>query len=249
MPAPSRARRLADAFLGRPPAAPEAPQPWYTPEQIAQRLCALPDHAFDTYVFAREPMSGKLTPDQQRALAEQARRCGRETAHKLRDRYPADSVAAICEKEGMVVRRQPQPQDGGRVLYAQFVQPNEITVFTHCLSTAAQFARSEGPLACLQPAALEPVLLAHELFHAVEEREPDLFSSAYRLPLWQLGPFHHTTPVLCLSEIAGMAFAKALTALAFCPYALDALLLYGYDAAGACAVCDEITTEEGNPIC
>ena len=37
-----------------------------------------------------------------------------------------------------------------------------------------------------------------------------------------------------------MAFAKELAGLDFCPYALDALLLYGYHPAGACLVRDEI---------
>ena len=66
--------------------------------------------------------------------------------------------------------------------------------------------------------------------------------------LWQLGPLHNGSPILCLSEIAAMAFAKELTGLEFCPYALDALLLYGYDPAGACMVRDEIMEHQGEQI-
>ncbi len=239
MPKESRAKILADAFLGR-RSQPEPEKPWYTPGQIAQTLCALPDEAFDGYVYAREPLEGRIDPPLRRQLAQKARESGRQAALALKQANPGKTVEQICQAMGLAVRRKKMPQDGGRVLYAQFVQPGDITLFTHCLDTAAQYAQQEGPLACLLPQRLEPVLLAHELYHAVEERDKTLFASAYRLRLWSVGPLHNDSPLVCLSEMAGMAFAKELAGLDFCPYALDALLLYGYDPAGACAVCDEI---------
>ncbi|WP_395151293.1 hypothetical protein [uncultured Allofournierella sp.] len=59
---------------------------------------------------------------------------------------------------------------------------------------------------------------------------------------------HNDFPIRCLPEIAAMAFAKELTGLNFCPYALDALLLYGYGPAEACMVRDEIMEHQGEQI-
>lgn len=242
--------RLLKAFFGSANNAADQPpqQPWYTPEEIAQSLCSLPDSAFDEYVFQREPLRDKLNADLRRQLAQNARESGRQAARQLKNQYPHTTVEELCKQLGCTVERRPMPQDGGRVLYAQFVQPGEITLFTHCLDTAAQWAKPTGLLTCLQRPQLEPVLLAHELYHVVEERSPQLFAAAYRLRLWQLGPLHNDSPLVCLSEIAAMAFAKELTGLEFCPYALDALLLYGYDPAGACMVRDEIMEHQGEQI-
>lgn len=232
-------KRLSDAFAGR-RSEPVPPKPWYTPEELAAKLCPLPDSAFDAYAFAREPLAGKVNAAQRAALAQRARACGEGEARKLLARIPEQNVEKICKGLNLKILRRAAPADGGRVLYAQFVQPDEITVFTHCVDTAADIAQQDGPLSWLQAGKLEQVLLAHELYHALEERDPSLFSRAYRMRLWSLGPFHNDSPLIVLGEIAGMAFARLLTGLPFSPYALEALLCWGYSPADACDLCDEI---------
>lgn len=232
-------RRLAGALSGR-SAQPEEQTPWYTPEELCAKLCPLPDDPFDAYAFAREPLAGRLSQADRAALAQQARASGRAAADRLLARYPGQSAEGLCGELGLSILRRGEAADGGRVLYAQFVPPGEITVFTHCVSAAAALAQESGPLSWLRAGPLEQVLLAHELYHALEERDPTLFSRAYRLRLWALGPLHNDSPLFVLGEIAGMAFARALTGLPFSPYALEALLCWGYDPAGACTLCDEM---------
>jgi len=120
------------------------------------------------------------------------------------------------------------------VLFAQFVQPDEITIFTDCLDKAET-------LGGLLPARakLQGIILAHELFHAVEEANPDIYTRTEKIELWRK-PFSNKSCIVCLSEIAAMAFAKQLLGLDFNPYALDVLLVYPYDAQAACGLYAEI---------
>lgn len=224
----------------------------YTPEEIALKLSCLPDAMFDEYAFCRDPLYGKLTPEFCTELSEKARTCGQAEAKKLVEKYPGKTPIELCEMLGIRQMRQVMPQNTSRVLYAQFVEPNEITIFTDCLDTAARYAQTEGPLSVLKTEVLEQILLAHELFHVIELRDSSLFIRAYRLNLWNFGPIHNNSPLVVLGEIAGMAFAKKLMQMNFCPFVLDALLLYGYDADAACRVCDEIlgyVQEKENSIC
>ena len=51
------------------------------------------------------------------------------------------------------------------MLFAQFVQPDEITIFTDCIAKAQRIYKVCGcPL--LEAEKLTSVLLSHELFHA-----------------------------------------------------------------------------------
>ena len=114
------------------------------------------------------------------------------------------------------------------------MQPDEITIFTDCLDKAET-------LGGLLPARakLQSIILAHELFHAVEEANPDIYTRTEKIELWRK-PFSNKSCIVCLSEIAAMAFAKQLLGLDFNPYALDVLLVYPYDAQAACGLYAEI---------
>ena len=144
------------------------------------------------------------------------------------------SPAGCAEKLGLEVRREPQANDGGFVIFAQFKPPRQLTLFTDCLKQAQTLLGQYHGLPIRSVQEIENLLLAHELFHYLEQQEATLFTRAYRLPLWKLGPFHSSSRVGCLSEIAGMAFAAAFCGTAYVPYLLDVFLVYGYQPDAAC---------------
>lgn len=221
---------------------PPPPAPRYSVRQIAVELLCLADAAFDDYAFDRDPLAGRLTPPLRRELGEKARESGRQLARSVRQRMGKATVEEICKAYGARVIRQPQPQHTDQVLYAQFCLPDTITVFEHCLQTAERVGE-ESQIPVLTRSVLEPILLAHELYHLLESKDKQLFAAQYRLRLWKVGPWKNDSPVHCLSELAAMAFAKELLQLSFFPFALDALLVYGYDAALACDIRDEVMTQ------
>ena len=84
------------------------------------------------------------------------------------------------------------------------------------------------------------ILLAHELFHAVEEQYAgEIFTRTEKIELWRK-PFSNRSVISCLSEIAAMAFARQLSGLSVSPYMLDVLLVYSYDKNTSYGLYDEI---------
>lgn len=71
------------------------------------------------------------------------------------------------------------------MLFAQFVEPDEITIFTDCVDKAS---RLEEECGCdlLRRENLTNTLLAHELFHAVEEQHvKEIYTRTERVELWR----------------------------------------------------------------
>ena len=104
---------------------------------------------------------------------------------------------------------------------------------------------------------IKGLLLAHELFHFVEEKYKDeIFTKQEKIRLWSLGPLHNDSTVIALSEIAAMAFAQAITGIPYSPYVMDVFLVYGYSPEEASGLYEEIMEyagkipccEEGEPV-
>jgi hypothetical protein len=72
----------------------------------------------------------------------------------------------------------------------------------------------------------EDLLLAHELFHFYENRMPDAYINQKHILLFKIGRFENRSKLICLAEIAAMAFAGTLTELPCSPYLYDVLMLY-----------------------
>ena len=205
--------RLIDAFSGKGTAfsMPEYPKVPF-PEMI-EKLGALTEEDWGKYAFSREPLEGRFSNEQKM-----------QYTHKA---------------NGMKVKTPKVPVGGGLVLFAQFVEPDEITIFTDCVDKAS---RLEEECGCdlLRRENLTNTLLAHELFHAVEERHvKEIYTRTERVELWRK-PFSNKSTISCLSEIAAMAFAGKLLDLKVSPYMLDVLLVYSYDKNAAWGLYDEI---------
>ncbi|MCI8648877.1 MAG: hypothetical protein HFG20_02055 [Anaerotruncus sp.] len=208
-------------------------QQYPLPEMI-KTLAALTQEQWGLYAFSREPLRGRIDRQARLELTAQAVACGQQQARALRSSYGGLSPAGCAEKLGLEVRREPQANDGGFVIFAQFKPPRQLTLFTDCLKQAQTLLGQYHGLPIRSVQEIENLLLAHELFHYLEQQEATLFTRAYRLPLWKLGPFHSSSRVGCLSEIAGMAFAAAFCGTAYVPYLLDVFLVYGYQPDAAC---------------
>lgn len=106
-------------------------------------------------------------------------------------------------------------------------------------------AAEESGCVLLEKDRLFNVLLAHELFHAVEEQHADeIYTRTEKVELWRK-PFSNRSSIACLSEMAAMAFAGELLGLDCSPYMLDVLLVYAYDKEAAWGLYEEI----GELIC
>lgn len=231
--------QLMDAFSGRRAPAELPKYPEVPLNEMAQVLSSFSEEDWGIYAFSREPLEGKFTVEQKREYIAKANSCGREWAKRMMAQYETNCPRVLAEKMGMQVKTPKVPVGGELVLFAQYVQPDEITIFTDCVDKAAALQEECG-ISFFERQSLMDVLLAHELFHAVEEQHSEeIYTHTEKVELWRK-PFSNRSRIACLSEIAAMAFAAGLLELECSPYILDVLLVYSYDKNNAWGLYDEI---------
>lgn len=139
------------------------------------------------------------------------------------------SIYEIAKNMGIEVDYPERPNGGGHIIFAQFVNPNKITIFKDSVDKALELIEKENMKELFNNVSIEEILLAHEIFHYIEEHNgQDMFTQNEKIRLWKIGSFKNDSNIVCLSEIAGMAFAKELLNLSYSPYVLDSFLVYLY---------------------
>ena len=203
------------------------------PEMI-RVLHGLTDDQWGLYAFSREALKGRFSTGERLQMAAESAACGRAEAARLRETHGPLPPLEYARRMGLKVEFPDRPIGGSFVIFAQFSPPDQVRVFRDALDKAGALLAEYPGLPVQSVEQVSDVLLAHELFHRVEEERRDqLYTRTKRVELWKLGPLKNASPVSCLSEIAGMAFAKELCGLDWSPYLLDVLLVYGYNAGAA----------------
>jgi hypothetical protein len=70
------------------------------------------------------------------------------------------------------------------------------------------------------------VIIAHELFHCVEEKNKELVTNTLKIPVKTLGLFTQKVTPLCAAEIAAFMFSKELCGINFHPRLLELIGVY-----------------------
>jgi hypothetical protein len=217
---------------------------------IVGDLCQIDDTAWGKYAFSRELLNGKFTNEQRAALTGRALACGAEYARKCIAEYGLRDPKSLAKRLGLEVDYPQMPQNTDRVLFAEFRIPNKVHIYMDGVEKADTLMDEPGVREALTgDLAIARLLLAHELFHFVEERHAkEIWTRTYEIELWALKPLHNRSGVAVLSEIAAMAFAKELTRLPYSPYVMDAFLVYGYSPEAASALYEEMMKYAGREI-
>ena len=212
---------------------------------MMSKLIELTEQQWGGYAFYHEPLERKFSEEQKSDYIEKSVHCGAQEARILKDTYPDSTVREIVEQMNLTFLTPGTPAGGGHVVFAQYVEPDEITVFRDCVEKAETLINDKQLNQCLGNLDIEELLLAHELFHAIEYRKrKEIYTQTEKTELWRR-PFSNKSKILCLSEMAAMAFAKELLNLKYSPYIMDVLLMYSYDQEAACALYEEIQEAAG----
>lgn len=173
---------------------------------------------------------------------EQAIACGMAYAKQLVGQYQTRDPKKMAELMGLTVEYPELPDKTDRVLFAEFREPNKIRIFKDAVRRSDTVRNIPEVTAWLtEQLDVERVLLAHEIFHYVEEiYKKEIFTKKEKIRLWSIGPLHNDSTIPSLGEIAAMAFAKELMGMDYAPYVLDVVLVYGYAPEEANALYEEI---------
>lgn len=218
--------------------------------QMMRDLRAVDDLAWGRYAFSRDPLVRLFTEEQKNTLTEKANACGREYARRVAAEYGTRDPLELAARMGMKVSRPDTPKDGMRVLFAEFKVPNKIFLYMDAVNKANASMERPGVRRAVTPELdIERLLLAHELFHFVEEKyKIEIFTRTEKVDLPSLPFLRNRSTIACLGEIAAMAFARELNNLPYSPYLMDVLLTYGYNADTAIRLYEEQMAFAGIPL-
>ena len=194
------------------------------------------------YAFSREPLNGKFNDDQRREWMEKSLACGKEYAGIVCREYGTQDPNELAKAMGMNVSYPEFPEKTDRVLFAEFRVPDKICIYMDAVNKAARlFLKPEVTQVLTEGLDVSRLLLAHELFHFVEERyKHEIFTKTEKIRLWSLGFIHNDSNVIAFSEIAAMGFAQEIMKISYSPYLMDVFLVYGYSPEEASGLYEEM---------
>lgn len=208
--------------------------------QMITELVKLSDEQWGSYAFCHEPLERKFTAEQKKEYTRRAIACGEREGELFESIRGVQTVEDAAIRQGLKIQTPDVPSGGGHVLFAQYVEPDEITVFMDCVKKAEKLIEEENLQSELAGVRIYDLLLAHELFHYIEHQKEDaIYTQTEKIELWRK-PFSNRSRIICLSEIAAMAFAKKVVRLPYSPYVMDVLLMYSYNEEAAAALYEEI---------
>ncbi len=219
-------------------------------ETMVKDLTEIPQEEWFSYVFSREPLNGKFQDDQRRHWMEQSIACGREYGRRVCKEYGCSTPKELARAMGMKVTYPAYPEKTDRVLFAEFREPNDIRIYMDGVKKAKKLLEQPGIYGILGGLDVGELLLAHELFHYVEEKhKKEIYTRTEKIRLWSLGPLHNDSTIIALSEIAAMAFARELVKLPYAPYVMDVFLVYCYSPEEASGLYEEMMELAGRTPC
>ncbi|NCC07310.1 MAG: hypothetical protein EOM30_04525 [Clostridia bacterium] len=197
---------------------------------MMEDLAAISDEAWCRYSFSNEPLNGKLNDEQRERYGAQFRECGKEYAQKLMREMDTDSPVIMARNFKMDISYPQYPEKTDRVLFAEFREPKSIRIYMDAVNRAKKLLVDDEVQRILTNRLdVSNLLLAHELFHFVEEKyKAEIPTRTEKIELWHIGAFRNRSSVIAFSEIAAMSFAKEITGIPYSPYLMDVFLVYGY---------------------
>lgn len=204
-----------------------------------------------SYAFSREPLNGKFKEEQRKAWMEKSLACGREYAKKVSKMYQTCDPKKLAKAMGMEVSYPDFPDKTDRVLFAEYRIPDKICIYMDAVKKGEKLLENPKILKLLAEGFdISRLLLAHELFHHVEEQyKNEIFTKTEKVRLWSLGFLHNDSNVIALSEIGAMGFAQEIMGIAYSPYVMDVFLVYGYSPEEAGGLYEEMMVCAGRTPC
>ena len=213
-------------------------------------LVQIEPEAWFKYAFSREPINGKFNDEQRKDWMRKSIECGKEYARKTAEEYGTRDSVKIAQKMGMNITYPDFPDKTDRVTFAEYTEPNNIKIFMDAVRKADKLLQDPETAEILTDKLNVPkTLLAHELFHNIEEENKDtIFTRTEKFRLWSVGKVHNDSNIIALSEIAAMSFSQELNELPYSTYVLDMFLVYGYSPEEASGLYEEMMEDAGRKI-
>lgn len=193
--------------------------------QWCQELSCFPESVWISYAKSRDPLTRLVSIEDYTSYFRAARKCGMDLACRLRQQWGELSCQELAEKLGVRVERLPMPDGDGMLTFACYHEPDLVQVFVDNAKATETLIRESGGDEFIGDVDICEMLLAHELFHVLQARDPSLYVNQKHIQLWKIGPFKRRSKLMSLEEVAAMAFAQEWLRMSVTPYLYDVLML------------------------
>lgn len=194
-----------------------------TERNVLIQLLELDDEKWGQYALTWDSLWSRLTPEERSAVVLRAQRTGRREAERMVLRLHSRDPEILCGEYGVTVEEEPELNGCGVYLFARFQEPDRVCLYGETIQRVDRFVRETLPERFWCP--VRQLVLAHELFHVLESRDPELPTHSMTAPILKLGRHSWRRRLTVPSEIAAMSFSGALLDAPFYPQALDILLM------------------------
>lgn len=207
-------------------------------EKIAA-LAKLSDRHFGHYLFTHDPINEKVDLELREEIIEKSLLCGKELAQKLKKEYGFKNLAEYLKVLDIELARKDTNSGLEYIYFGTYQKPNKITIYLENLKKGESLIK-DWKIELFGNTKLEDIVIAHEMFHHLQEQDKTLYINTNKITLWSIGKFDYKSKLVAQAEIASMAFAKEMLSLNFSPNILDVLLLYPHDKELAQNIYDDI---------
>ncbi|QQK08076.1 hypothetical protein [Miniphocaeibacter halophilus] len=201
------------------------------------RLLEVSDYDYYRYLLNQDPIRKKIDEDTVDYLISKSVKCGEDEANKILGKYNNDDIFNIVKEMNLNIVFTDSSETG---YYGYFEEPNKIVIYNNSIEGAFNFFEKYTDIS-INKEYIEKVVLAHELFHYVEYKNPNLFINTYKIELWSILKYTRRSNIVYLGEIAAMAFANKLIGKNTYSHILDYILLFNLDKKQADVFLQEIT--------
>lgn len=193
-----------------------------------RKLMKMSQKNFSYYQIGLDPIKGKIPKGEEEEIIENSIFCGDSEAKNLKEKYSDLSICGLAKSLGINVEYKDKQGALDFVYFGLFESPNKIFIYDGNIKEAVSLLK-ELKIHDFH-VDFRDIVLAHEIFHFIEEHDKSLYTNTRRIKLWSLGRIYtHTSNLICTGEIAAMSFSKTLLNLDFDPNILDYIFLAAFD--------------------
>ncbi|MCR2045388.1 hypothetical protein [Anaerosalibacter massiliensis] len=193
-----------------------------------ESLMELSDKQFGYYIFSHDPIRNKVDVKLKEEIIEKSLECGKKVAKNLKKEYGFKNIVEYLKVLDLELYKKDNNNGIEYIYFGTYQKPNKITIYTNNIKMGTDLVK-KWDLNILKGIKLRDIIIAHEIFHHLQEHDKSLYINTNKITLWSVGKFKYRSKLVAQEEIASMAFAKELLNLDFSPNVLDVLLLYPHN--------------------
>lgn len=197
-----------------------------TLQRVVQRALVCPDDVWYRYMVIHDMCGCKLSREEERAVVDGAVETAAQLAQRIRIEYgalsPEEFLPVLGIKLVYTAEELREPY-----LYMGLYEPSSrtITLNDSAISQVRNFIRDNHLEGFTPENDIVRIALFHEIFHALEEETPGIYTRSRMLDRRLLGIFPYQRGLGSVSEVGAVHFSKCMADITYSPCIYERYLL------------------------